>query len=556
MTHTPSGRTRKRWLSPFLFLLCVVAAGCAAIPDERAKPFEYPFPKDLRYDRGAAIVFFVDGLNLDAFDEMLAAGELPNVQRYFVDRGVRVRRAVTTFPSVTTPNCVVMTTGCFQGHTNVPQIRWFDRTEMVFRDYATIAEKDTVDDDYAVANVFERLTSGWSASIFLPVHRGATRWIENWTSAGPPYFFHWFNLVDRISMVRWSIISDIARHTGEFPRVVWMHLIAPTCTAVIEGIGEGPYREAIRHADAQIGRLLSSLEAQGILDRLTIFFVSDHGQTPTDPRKGMDVEDVLEYELDMRAARLHKLYAGKPLETRLAYYNRYKAVFACAGERSGYIYLRKPGKGSSWLVRPTVKELRAYPTKGGARDVIRHFAMKPGVDVAIAGDRHRVLLVGARGEAAIEADGDRRRYTVLSGDDPLGYSTHPATRALVGRFVSREEWYEASLATEYPDAVVQLPILFESRRVGDVVISMKPGFNLSRRCKAGHGSLNRADMLTPMIVAGKGVRRGEIDHVRLVDLLPTLLDAIGEDPTVGAPMDGRSFWEQVRSRPDTSEEKP
>ena len=58
----------------------------------------------------------------------------------------------------------------------------------------------------------------------------------------------------------------------------------------------------------------------------------------------------------------------------------------------------------------------------------------------------------------------------------------------------------------------------------------------------------------PMIVAGKGVRRGGIDHVRLVDLLPTLLEAIGEDPSAGAPMDGRSFWGEIRSRTPNAEE--
>ena len=538
--------TRNKNRSALVLLLCVLAAGCAAIPDERVKPLDYPFPKDLRYDGGAAIVLFVDGINLDVFNEMLAAGELPNVKKFFVDRGVHVRRAVSTFPSVTTPNCVAMTTGCFQGHTNVPQIRWFDRTEMLYRDYITIAEKDKVDNDYAVPNAFERLSSGWSVSILLPIHRGATRWIENWTSAGPPYFFRLYNLVDRISMIRWSIISDIARQTGAFPRLVWMHLIAPTCTAVIDGIDEGPYRDAIRHADAQIGRLLNGLQPQGVLDHVTLFFVCDHGQTPTNPSEGLDVEDVLEDELDLHAARLHKLYSGKPLETRLAYYNQYFAVFACAGERSGHIYLRKPGPESSWLERPTIAQLRAYPTEGGPHDVIKHFAMKPGVDVAIAHQGNRTLLVSEKGEAEIVADGDQRRYTVLSGDDPLGYSTHPATRDLVGRFVPRQAWYEASLDTDYPDAVVQLPILFESRRTGDVVLSMKPGYNLGRHYKAGHGSLRRTDMLMPMLISGKGVRHGEIDHVRLVDLIPTILDAIGQKQSTGAPMDGRSFWDKIR----------
>ena len=75
---------------------------------------------------------------------------------------------------------------------------------------------------------------------------------------------------------------------------------------------------------------------------------------------------------------------------------------------------------------------------------------------------------------------------------------------------------------------------------------MKPGHNLGRHFKAGHGSAYKEDMLIPLFVAGKGVRHCEIDHARLVDLVPTLPEAIGEDPAIGPPMDGRSFWKRIR----------
>ena len=529
-----------------MLLLVLLASGCAAIPDERAKPFDFEWPDTLRAGRGHAIVFFVDGVNRDVFHEMIEAGELPTFKRYFLDRGAEVAKAVCTFPSVTTPNCVAMATGFLQGRTNVPQIRWFDRNRMLFRDYATIAQKDAVDGGYVVPTVFERLTAGWSVSIFFPIHRGATRWIENWTSAGPPYFFKMFHLVDRISMIRWSIVNDIALTRGEFPRVVWMHLIAPTCNAVLHGIGGEIYRDSIRHADAQVGRLLADFEAEGILEDLTLFLVSDHGQTASDPQKRLDVGDVVEKGLGLRVARKH-LFERTVFEDRLAYYRKHDAVFATAGERSCHLYIRKPGAGSTWLDRPTIRELRAYPTKSGGEDLMRRLAAREQVDFAIAHEGKRVLIVSDTGEGSITSEEGRYRYEVSAGEDPLRYAAHPPAAKLIGGFHSAGEWLDASIDSDYPDAVMQLTVLFESARAGDIVLSVAPGYSFQKGAYAGHGSAWKEDMLMPMVVAGKGVRHCTIPHARLIDLAPTLLEAIGEDPRVLPLMDGRSFWKDISS---------
>lgn len=538
-------RARARFaLLGSILLFALLAAGCAAIPDERAKPFDFEWPDTLRTDRGHAIVFFVDGVNRDIFNEMIEAGELPTFKRYFLESGATVERAVSTFPSVTTPNCVAMATGFFQGRTNVPHIRWFDRNRMLFRDYATIAQKDAVDDGYALPTVFERLTSGWSVSILFPIHRGATRWIENWTSAGPPYFFKMFRLVDRISMIRWSIVNDIARTRGEFPRVVWMHLIAPTCNAVVRGIEGEVYRDSIRHADAQIGRLLANFEAQGILDELTLFLVSEHGQTASDPKKRLDVEDAIERDLGLRVAKKH-LFERTVFEKRLAYYRRHDVVFATAGERSGHLYIRKSGDRSTWLDRPSIAQLRAYPVTSGKMDLMRHFAAYEQVDFAIAHEGSRVLIVSEKGEASITAQGDSFRYEVVGGEDPLRYAAHPPAAALLGGLHTGDEWLAATITSDYPDAVAQFAVLFESARVGDIVLSVAPGYSFQKGALAGHGSAWREDMLMPMIVAGKGVRHCQIPRARLIDLAPTLLEAIGEDPGARPVMDGRSFWREI-----------
>ena len=62
----------------------------------------------------------------DLFERLLAAGELPNIQKHVIDRGA-YRRASSTFTSTTGPAHLPFLTGCFPGTANVPGYRWFDR---------------------------------------------------------------------------------------------------------------------------------------------------------------------------------------------------------------------------------------------------------------------------------------------------------------------------------------------------------------------------------------------------------------------------------------------
>ena len=148
-----------------LVTLLVGLSGCAAIPDERIKPFGFSYVEPAKVDDPSVVLFFVDGVNSDIFSEMLAAGQLPNIDKYFVSRGLYVPRCLANIPSVTMVNETSLVTGLFAGRHGVTGINWFDRNKCLWRNYETIAQKNTLDSDYQAPTIFERLRGQTSLSL-------------------------------------------------------------------------------------------------------------------------------------------------------------------------------------------------------------------------------------------------------------------------------------------------------------------------------------------------------------------------------------------------------
>ena len=117
----------------------------------------------------SAVIFFPDGMDLTRFNAMVAAGELPNIQKRFVEGGVRVR-AVTGLPSITYPNCTSMITGVYPGHHGIMGNFWFKRRTLETRYYMTFESYRTVNDHFtAPRSTTSCTTSSRSTSRTTPV---------------------------------------------------------------------------------------------------------------------------------------------------------------------------------------------------------------------------------------------------------------------------------------------------------------------------------------------------------------------------------------------------
>ena len=85
-----------------------------------------------------------------------------------------------------------------------------------------------------------------------------------------------------------------------------------------------------------------------------------------------------------------------------------------------------------------------------------------------------------------------------------------------------------------PDACLQLPQLFRAERCGDLLISAKPGYDLRARWElpehhSTHGALVAPQMHVPVIFSHPVLS----DHLRTVDVFPTVLELMSKGPAAG-----------------------
>jgi len=510
----------------------LAALGCAAMKDERDRPFGFAYTGAVQVREPSAVVFMVDGVNSGIFRQMLEGGRLPNINKYIVSPGLYVEDCTCSIPSVTLANETSIVTGVFPGHHGITGINWFDRNTLLWRDYTTVAQKNKLDDDYRTTTIFERFPFATTFSIFYQAHRGATKFVENWTSAGPPYFFKWYHFVDRITLWRFDIVTKVAHERGEFPRFTMVYILAPDMQAYRFGASSPEYRAALEHTDAQIGRVLREFEAAGLLDKLIVGIVSDHGMG--DVRKHFRLDDFMATELGLNVAEKH-LWEEISFRKRLTYYRRFSAVLAGSGERYCAVYLRRPkaagGGFENWLSRPSAGQLRSYPnTRGEKLDLPARLIAEEAVDaVAYRAGPNRVRVVLKKGTVEVQRDQDGKRfsYRVVAGKDPLGYEGKVPAAMLDGSGHETREWLEKTADTDFPDLIPQIITYFDARRSGDLAVFAAPGWEFNTLYRGGHGGIRAVDMHCPLLLAGPGVRHGRLKTARSVDLVPTLLGLMG-----------------------------
>lgn len=455
-----------------------------------------------------AFFFLLDGARYDLFEELLAAGELPNVARYLVEPGT-FRPMTTVFPSVTGVAYVPYLTGLFPGRANLPGYRWFDRERyqrrpvslMRFRNYhglgSYLMDRDLSKD---ARTLFELLTP--SSNIFSGISRGTgfRRNAAYFRRIPAAIRFFRTGSWEHIDRAGEQFLLRAARRRNE-------RFTFHTTYSIDEySHHHGPFSERTRASyhdfDRVIGRLVSQLRATGQLETSLLMMGSDHGHTEV--REHFDLERFIERR------GLRTLYFPKQVKGWIGA----EAAVMVAGNGMGHIYLKGPGK---WTERPHGDEhLERHPSLIDdllAEDAVDHVIYRPNGDGS-------VRVRSRRGAATVRLVADQVRYRA-EGADPFGYGPLPET-------MTREEALARTADTDYPDAPVQVAQVFDSPRAGDFLVSAAKGFDL--RPKEGrhtfrscHGSLHRDHMRVPFATNHKL----DADHPRSVDVMPTILKLLG-----------------------------
>ncbi|MBI4864122.1 MAG: alkaline phosphatase family protein [Candidatus Riflebacteria bacterium] len=506
--------------------------------------------------------FILDGLRGDMAKKYAEQGVMPNLKKYFLDRGVWVDQATSVFPSITGAAVSSLVTGAFPGRHRLPSLYFFERQERKYYVLYTVKGSKLFNkmlDDKRTKTIFEHFpgkSDTWA--IGLQVNRGADSKIPiEWGMKYKPLvirakvgeFFR--------SLKRGLLGGDRARlvviYNGWFDHA--QH-------------GKGPEAEALKQdyvlADWQLGEAIKAYQEQGIFDRTYFVLASDHGQLTFDKR--VNIWDFIKgnYHLPVVEYDWVKIFPGLPLDWDTRNPKDYQdyAMVVTAGEAHALLYFAKPlpGGGRDWDHRPSWDELRHYPTgKGEYADSIEVARNQDAVDFVV-GKRYEDGCVWVFGKGKAQArierkegpNGSSYRYTVAEGDtDPLKFMNEPRVRSLVNRnagdttgsmFFSDSEWQVATCLTNYPDAVAQLFQAFDSDRAPDLFISGAPGYYLIGTTWDGdisrHGALNKYESHTTLAVSGPGLVKESVLTARSVDAVPTLLHClqVPHDPGL---MDGR-----------------
>ena len=548
----PERSAVKRWLLLVAMALATAGAPAGCVPDA---PPRIELAEGTAVAEKLGLVLWVDGFDIETFQQLRREGRLPNISRYLVDRGVTVRRAVACLPTITYANNVSFHTGLLPGHHHIVGNKWFDRHRLVFQDYGSTRTYRQVDGDFSAATIHELLADELTVSILTPVRRGAARHIDNWATAGVAWFFGFQETVNHLTTLRFELIGQLADRVGRWPRFILAYFVAPDTVAHAHGPEGRAYTDILLDVDRQVGHICRALNRAGLLERTYLTLISDHGFVAT-PRH-LDVAAWFREKLAVPTAS-KPFGRDVPLERRAAHFERVRAVVVSGGDRRCNIYLRA---GPHWWRRPSAEQIEAFPHPPAApgaaprraRRLSEMLAAPQAVElvvVRLGDDAAGVRSRSGAGEIdRIRRAGRKRyRYRVLSGTDPLGYSSIPAAAKLIdGAYHDADAWLAATVDTPKPDCVPQLIELNDSHRSGDVVLFAADGWDFGRSNRGGHGGLLRHEIIVPWVWAGPDLPAGaSIPVARTVDLMPTMLHLLGRDDRIPAGLDGRSLAEQLK----------
>ncbi len=464
------------------------------------------------------IILVADGARPDTLAQAMDAGALPSLARMAAEGGRYVVTSV--FPAVTGPAYTPFVLGRFPGSVGLPGLRWFDRARTITRmfghaiSYVGSGVRFIDGDiDPSTPSLFQLAPPGLSA--LSVVRRGLLSRDQLGTS--PLYALRGAIAHFRGDVRGWL---DIDRRIGhEFTsRLHAMQPPSAFALAAFMGVDKMSHAqghdsaatiEALQIVDSVAAAIRSRAESLGTWQDTHIWVTSDHGHSPVHHH-----DELVAFFSDRgRSTVAHPLTIGL----------RGDVAIMVSGNAMAHLYLDLQDRTRKFWPRLAPKWT----------EDIAALLQRPSVDLMMLPHSTALCEVrsAARGSAFVELRNDKYHYHPSDGD-PLGLGD------LNG--LSSEEAHEATFASAYPDALVQIAQITACARSGDVLLSATPGWDFRRRFEpvphvSTHGALTRDHMLVPLITNHPVPRTPR----RTVDLMPSACVALGVDVPAG--VEGASF---------------
>jgi predicted AlkP superfamily pyrophosphatase or phosphodiesterase len=232
--------------------------------------------------RPTVILISFDGFRWDYTSKV----PTPNLRRLMA-RGVHARNLIPSFPPKTFPNHYTIATGLYPGHHGIVANNIFDPP--TGRIFATARSAEVRDPMWwggtPIWTLMERAGKS-SAPMFWPGSEAPHGGLM------PTYWMPYDENRPINSRVD-QLLSWLDLPTAQRPAFLSLYVEDTDTAGHANGPDSPQVREAIVRDDGYLGRLVAGLTRRGILDRINIVVVSDHGMAAVDQSRVIVADDYL-----------------------------------------------------------------------------------------------------------------------------------------------------------------------------------------------------------------------------------------------------------------------
>lgn len=506
---------RANW-QRLMFAVCCAAPsmmGCASLTPSLGTHVDVP--------ERSAVIFFVDGLDPRCLQEMVETGRVPNITRQFVERGVEFAQAYSCIPADTYPNAVSLITGKVPGRHGVVGNLWFDRYGPSYADYTRALTYLDVDYHLESQTIYERIRPLTSVSIQCATAHGSSAQHQGGLIQGLQWAAGNFSAIDSFSADKVTSVVRQANRSGQWPALQMYYFPAVDKYGHEFGPETTEYERAVEHVDRCIGRVLDSFDRLGTKRETLFVLVSDHGQINTPAAQQLEPVKILAQHWG-EGLKIARSLSGSQ-QTRYREVSN-KTLIAVPFRRR--LELHVPGSGR-WSAAASVEEVQA-----AAHCVLEILSCAAAPTVADSDSNWPDFIE----MVAFRATGDSKRNARL----PALRIITAEGEHLIDDHVTEGKWL---LRDRYPPSTLgELRALFAHRRAGDIQIFAKPNYSTLHGQPGNHGGLNTVDRHIPLYLSANAFGTRRIDEaVRIVDIMPTLMDWLGCREKIPVDIDGRSL---------------
>ncbi|MDQ6717048.1 MAG: alkaline phosphatase family protein [Gemmatimonadota bacterium] len=467
-------------------------------------------------DAAQVVVIIADGARPDALADAIGSGKLSALASLRDEGGLHT--VTSTFPTVTGPAYAPFLLGRFPGDVGLPGLRWYDRSRQAARMLGHArsyvgAEMGLIDNDLdpAAPTIFELARP--SIGALSVIRRGLPK--ENRIGRGARFIFRTALTHFRGNVRGWlqidEMISDevVRRIRNERPRYTLAALTGIDKTSHAEGHESSLAAEALSIVDTTVARIRADAERDGRWEKMQLWITSDHGHSP------------VHFHEDL--ARLVESPSRRVLSHPWAMRAKAEVAVMVSGNAMAHIYVElERGEKPGWTA-----------LAGRWHDLLLQLEGRDSVDLVLLPRASGECEVRAstRGTAMVSVSGGKYSYSHRTGN-PLGVAEFEG--------LSLDDAHAATLASDYPDGVVQIAHLAASPRSGDIILSAARDWDFRARYEpiphvSSHGALHREHMLVPLLINRPATRT----PLRTIDTMPSALTALGI--AIPSEVRGRSF---------------